>query len=225
MANGFDIKRGDVFFSFDFRAPALGIMQGNLPLALQETLASAGFSIDTLTFTLPTTSLGQLEFRVPLYSERLVATVSLTKVTLHVPDLLLLEAIDLPGTTKALFRAVRKVSPKSAPAQFSAVIALHGPMRPSPAAVRPPDPNDGLGPLAASGSAFYFGEEGDRLRSSITMDLSAFSPDWTFVKIDGAWRIGKPAISNAFTTWWEYLGRAHSLIQSRIEHAEPADRK
>jgi hypothetical protein len=45
----------------------------------------------------------------------------------------------------------------------------------------------GLGSLAGNGAIFYFGPEGDRLLSTVTVDPSVVVPEAVFVKIHGLW--------------------------------------
>jgi len=44
-----------------------------------------------------------------------------------------------------------------------------------------------LGPSTGSGTVFYFGSEGDRLLSSLTVDVSAVVPDGVYLGVHAVW--------------------------------------
>lgn len=44
-----------------------------------------------------------------------------------------------------------------------------------------------LGPAVSSGAIFYFGPEGERILSSVTMEVSASVPDALFIRVQGVW--------------------------------------
>jgi hypothetical protein len=53
-----------------------------------------------------------------------------------------------------------------------------------------------LGPSTGSGAVFYFGSEGDRLVSTVTVDLSAVVQDAAYLRIHGVWDAKKVALGS-----------------------------
>ena len=50
-----------------------------------------------------------------------------------------------------------------------------------------------LGPTTGNGVVFYYGAEGDRFLSTLTVDRSATVPDALFVRVHGVWDAGRVA--------------------------------
>jgi hypothetical protein len=114
----------------------------------------------------------------------------------------------LKAATADVLRAVHDHRPELAFKVFNVAVAMHGRLE----GVSTPEylarfisnaPND-LGPLIANGAVFYYGPDGERLLSALTLDASAYVPDGLYVRIRGAWdgkRVtseGLPSVAEAF---------------------------
>ena len=87
--------------------------------------------------------------------------------------------------------AVKDALPKLSYKAFAIAVALHGRIEGQATrdflrllSVKSPE---GLGPSTGSGVVFYYGQEKERLLSSITADISAAVQDAIFLRIHGVW--------------------------------------
>jgi hypothetical protein len=107
-----------------------------------------------------------------------------------------------------VLRAVKDHRPELSYRAFELAVGLHARLEGQPArdylarfvANIPPD----LGPSTGSGTVFYFGPEGDRLLSSVTVDMSAMVPDAVYLRLYAIWDAKKivadslPALADGF---------------------------
>jgi hypothetical protein len=68
----------------------------------------------------------------------------------------------------------------------------------------------GLGASTGNGIVFYFGPEGERLLSSVTVDASALVPDGVFARIHGVWDASKIAPESL-------TGTAEAFVRQGLE--------
>lgn len=70
----------------------------------------------------------------------------------------------------------------------------------------------GLGPSIGSGVVFYYGQENDRLLSSLTLDMSALIRDALFIRTHGTWDAGRIPVESLPKMIKEFFAQALGAV-------------
>lgn len=75
----------------------------------------------------------------------------------------------------------------------------------------------GLGPPTGAGAVFYFGQENDRLLSSLTTDISAVVQDAIFIRIHAVWDGNLTSVESLPKVANDFVGRALGVIGLQLK--------
>jgi len=102
------------------------------------------------------------------------------------------------GVVMGILDTIKIVAPAVVFKVYSFTVSLHGRPKPIPAAefvaAYTGKPKLHLGPAIGTGSIFYFGETGERLRSTLTIDMSGVIENGAFLRPSVVWDADKTAI-------------------------------
>ncbi|MBI4000480.1 MAG: hypothetical protein HY348_01685 [Nitrospira defluvii] len=76
---------------------------------------------------------------------------------------------------------------------------------------------EGLGPSTGAGAVFYYGQENDRLLSSLTADISAAVQDAIFLRIHGVWAGDRTPVESLPKVASDFVGRALGVIGLQLK--------
>lgn len=76
---------------------------------------------------------------------------------------------------------------------------------------------EGLGPSTGSGAVFYYGQENDRLLSSLTADISAAVQDAIYIRTQGVWDGTRAPVESVPKLANDFVGQALGVIGLQLK--------
>lgn len=193
MAAKFEVARAELNFEAGYVQPAFELFRDPALLlrSVFTRLSPYGVRLTDIRDDRGAGNVGDYHLLCYLFNYVMTVRVRVDRVEVYCSQLL---REDIPKFGAAMIDVVRAVRDHPAATGFRAyalALGLHGiieAQRPREfmshfAALVP----QGLGPSTGNGAVFYFGAEGDRLSSSLTIDLSAFVADALYVRPQAIW--------------------------------------
>lgn len=187
------VVKGDLTFDAGFVRPEFALLRDTPGLLSQlyRRLEPHGLRLTDLRVERGTGSVADSHVLCYLFNYRMMVRIRVERIEVVCSDLPqdYIQKFE-PGITDTLW-AVKDQLPNVAFRAFALAVGLHGQLEGQALrdylgrfATNPPKE---LGPLTGSGTVFYFGPEGDRLLSSVTVDMSALIPDALYVRAQAVW--------------------------------------
>ncbi len=185
------LAQGDSMLQSEFVEPAFDIFQNPSSLgALFSGLSKYGLRLNDLRLETAGT-LGDFSVLGYLFSFAVSVRIRLDRIEIQCMNLKQVGATTLDHVVVDAFKAVKLARPSLAFKTHVLGLNLHGSLEgvttleflSKYAAAGP----DGIGPRIGNGVVFYFGPEGPRLTSSLTLDLSIHVPDGLFLRVHSTW--------------------------------------
>lgn len=184
----FDVKQSDLTVEIRYTEPAFGLLEPGVDLhakmfgALGEYELTAGdirIQNDVTDLSRP-----NVMYSMPVYKAHV--RVSLEKLEVLFLDLAAVDTDQVQRITVAALRGLRESVPPVKLASYTIANSAHGTVEGLGATefIRQfiSQVPDGVGPLIGNGIVFYFGPEGDRQQSSLTLDMSLLFSQAIYVR-------------------------------------------
>ncbi len=219
MLMPFRVLRGEVLLRAAFPQPAFNLMS-DLP-GLCEHLFSAffpyGVQLGNMRIEQGTGGLGEVQFNCYLLNFGAAVRLRLDWAEVQSLDVLRVTQKQVHEISNALLSAVKQQAPGVSFQSYSVSVGYHG-MAEGVLTAREfvaqftKSPPQAPGPLLGSGAVFYYGAHGERVTSSLTIDLSAAQQDALYLKAEAVWDAAKLSIPELQGKGLEYVRSALASV-------------
>ena len=214
MAARLEIPRADLFFNAAFSRPEFAIFRENSSLldCVYRRLEPNGLRLADMRFEGEPGSLGDRHLLLSLFDYMITVRLRADRVEVVCAELPRNIVEKFQGAIVNLLRALKDHGPDLAFQTFTVSVGLH--CRPEGQSVADylarfvTNAPTTLGPSTGSGVVFYQGADGDRLLSTLTIDVSTVVPDGMYVRIHGVWDAVRVALDVLPATIEAFVGQA-----------------
>ena len=195
-----EVAKSDLAFEAGLSEPDFGLLRDDALLKqLLKRLAPFGGQLGDLRIERGNGSIGDQHLLWYLFNYAMTLRIRVDRVEVTCP----LPSDQMARFTEAMVEVLRAFKDRQADMSFRAfamTVAVHAKLErtsaPEYLSRFVANVPAGLGPSTGSGGVFYFGPEGDRLWSNITVDASAVVPDAVFFRIRAMWDAQKVAVES-----------------------------
>lgn len=193
LALGLGVSRAELNIDATFPQPAFGLLR-DMPKLLETLfgkLSLYGLRLQDLKPERSAETAADVNVACFLFNNRMIARVRLDKVEMYCSELTEESLPSYRAAVVDVLKAVQIHAPDVTFGLYTVALGLHGMLDGAP--VREflrrfvGNVPNGLGPVTGNGAVVYFGPDGDRLFSSVTMDLSAAVADALYFRSYAIW--------------------------------------
>jgi hypothetical protein len=214
----FNVAKGDLTFEAGFVQPEFGLLRdpSGLLSQLYRRLEPHGLRLTDLRIERRAGSPADSHVLCYLFNHLMMVRIRVERIEVVCSDLPQEQLRKFEAGITDTLRAVKDHLPSVAFRAFTLAVGLHGrldgqPLRQYLGHFGTNAPKE-LGPLTGSGTVFYFGPEGDRLLSSLTVDMSALIPDALYVRAQAVWDATKVSVESVSGQAEEFVRNALSRL-------------
>ena len=202
MAIKLEVAKADLSFEAAFAQPEFSLFQ-NTPVLLHhlfKRLEPHGLRLSDLRVERGGGSIADHHVLCYLFGYWMTVRVRVEKIEVVCSDLPEQRVEKFKAAIQDVLKAVKDCRPELSFRAFALAVGMHVKLSEQPVreylAQFVSNTPAGLGASTGSGTVFYFGPEGDRLLSSITVDMSAVIPDATYLRLHAVWDAKKVAVDS-----------------------------
>ena len=215
MAIKLEVSRADLSFEAGFPKPEFDLFreEGALLACLYHRLEPHGLRLPDIRFERGG-NVGDQHVLVYLFDFSMTVRIRVERIEIHCSNLPQHLLEKFKAAILDVLRAVKEYRQEISFRVLAAAVGLHGTLEGKTVrdylAQFVTGAPENLGPSTGAGAVFYFGAEGERLFSTVTVDVSAAVPNGLFVRIHGSWDGGRVA-PDAFA------GTADSFVRQALD--------
>lgn len=193
MAIMLDVAKADLAFEAGYAQPEFGLFEDRSAILalLFKRLEPHGLRLTDLRFEQGNHNPGEQHIICYLFNFLMTVKIRLERIEVNCSELPREYTDKFKAAIIDVLKAVKEHRPNLLFRGFALAVGMHAKLK----GLSPQDylsrfvatvPQN-LGPSTGNGVVFYFGPEGDRLLSSITVDMSAGIQDAVFLRVHGTW--------------------------------------
>ena len=192
MLKDFEVLKAELAIEATYAQPMFDIFETSTSLAdkVFRRLEKYGLKLSELRAE-NSSILGERHLHCYLFNYVMIVKIRYDKIEINCTDLPRSHVENFLAGILDVLGAVTDALPKMSFKTFAVALALHGKIEGQTTmeflngmTTKIPE---GLGPSTGSGVVYYYGQENDRLWSSLTGDISAIVRDALFIRIHGVW--------------------------------------
>jgi hypothetical protein len=201
VATQASVQRSEMWFEAAFAQPEF-LLFANIPPLLQRLYARLephGLKLTDLRVERGTGGVAEQNILFYLFDYWMTVRVRVERIEIHCSTLPDQEYVNkFKAAMVDVLRAIKDLKPDFAFRAYAVAVGVHAKLEGQ--SVRDylaqfvANVPKGLGASTGNGAVFYFGPEGDRLLSSLTVDPSALVPEAVFAKVHGLWDASKVSV-------------------------------
>jgi len=198
VATKASVERSELSFEAGFSQPEFSLFSNVAPLLqrLYARLQPHGLKLTDLRLERGTGGVAEQNVLFYLFDYWMTVRIRVERIEIHCSTVPNREYVDkFKAAMVDVLRAVQELKPDFLFRAYAVAVDVHAKLEGQ--SVRDylaqfvANIPKGLGSSTGNGAVFYFGPEGDRLLSSVTVDPSALIPEAVFAKVHGLWDASK----------------------------------
>lgn len=209
MLKSFEILKAELMLEVTYAQPMFDIFDStSLVAKVFKRLEKYGLKLSDLRAE-NSPVIGDRHLHCYLFNYVMAVKIRFDKIEITCVDLLQPQVENFVSGIQDILESVKESSQQISYKTLGVAVACHGRIEGQATLdflnKRPTQIPSGLGPPMGAGVVFYYGQENDRLFSSLTLDMSAVIPDALFIKIQGTWDGNRVPVESLPKVTKEYL--------------------